>query len=160
MPPKFLKLYLSALKPHAALNVCKALRHFMAYAVSVELVEEDPTRGIKLKTPATDGFHSWDDNEIAAYRAKYPLGTQERLAAEIAANLGLRCGDVAKVGRQHMQAEPDPQGRWQNVIVYRATKTRKSRSADALRVPVLPDLQEALDAMPVSPHLTFLTDEG
>jgi hypothetical protein len=28
----------------------------------LQLVEKEPTPGIKLKTPATDGFHSWDDD--------------------------------------------------------------------------------------------------
>jgi hypothetical protein len=48
MPPKFISLTLNKMKPQAARNWFKAIRHLMQYAVSVELVRTDPTKDIKL----------------------------------------------------------------------------------------------------------------
>jgi hypothetical protein len=45
MPPKFIALMLSSMKPHAARNYFKAIRALCQFAVSVETIESDPDAG-------------------------------------------------------------------------------------------------------------------
>lgn len=148
LTPKVIQFYLRTLKPAVARNVRKALRHFLAYAVSMEIIDADPTRDIKVPSAKTTGFHNWTDDEITIYRARWPLGTQERLAFEIALNTALRCSDVIRLGPQHRRRNDD-------VIAIRQQKT----GGEPLEIPIHSDLQAAIDAT-VCPHLTYLTDNG
>lgn len=150
---KFLQLYLTTKKPFAARNTQKAIRHLMAYAVRTGMIEADPTQFRLPRVRKTGGFHSWEDAEIATFRAKYDVGVMARLAAELALHAGPRCGDISKLGRQHLVHDPDSDGLWTNVIVWRQGKT----GGDPLRIPVLRQLQDAIDGTP-SHGMTFLTN--
>jgi integrase len=151
--PKFLQLYLTSMRPFAARNMQKALRHLMAYATRIGMIKDDPTQFKLPRVKKTGGFHSWEDAEISTFRAKYKVGTMARLAAELALHAGPRCGDISKLGRQHLVHDPDPDGLWTHIIVWRQGKT----GGDPLRIPVLKQLQEAIDATP-SHGMTFLTN--
>jgi integrase len=102
MPPKFISLTLNGLKPQAARNWFKAIRHLMQYAVSVELVRVDPTRDIKLPKTSSREHRPWTDAEIAAYEAKHPVGSKARLAFGLGYYTAQRRGDVVRMGRQHI----------------------------------------------------------
>ena len=82
-------------KPHAANNFLKAMRGFFGWAEETKLVPVDPTKGVKLlsgKNPA--GFHTWTEEEVARFEARWPLGTRERLAAlDLLLYTGFRRGD-------------------------------------------------------------------
>jgi hypothetical protein len=105
----------------------------------------DPLAGIVCKLPKSDGYHTWTDQEIAQYRARWPLGTAARLAMELALETTSRRGDVTRVGPQRIR---------NGAIHIRHTKNR----ADVV-IPVTPELQGAIDAMPTT-HLTFLAYAG
>jgi hypothetical protein len=59
MPTKFIVLTLNKMKPFAAKSWLKSIRHLMQFAIKVEMIKTDPTQGIKLKTPKSDGIHTW-----------------------------------------------------------------------------------------------------
>lgn len=80
------------------------------------------------------GFHVWSDEEIAAFEAHWPIGTRERLAFAILLYTGLRRGDAARLGRQHIK---------DGVCYLRAEKT-----GTPLAAPVLPDLASIIDQSP------------
>jgi hypothetical protein len=62
----------------------KAIRGLPRAAVPT-MRRDDPTEGIAgIKMPKTKGHHTWTDEEIAQYRAHWPLGTQQRLVMEFA----------------------------------------------------------------------------
>ena len=46
--------------------------------------KDNPTAGINIKLKKTKGHHTWLDDEIEQYRARWPLGTQQRLVFEFA----------------------------------------------------------------------------
>src|SRR5262245_23911911 len=48
LPQKFVAHVLSKMKPHAARNWLKAIRHLMQFALAQELVAADVTQGLKL----------------------------------------------------------------------------------------------------------------
>lgn len=132
--------------PEAANLLVKVLRGLMAWCISEGWRKDDPTGGLKAIPTRSDGFLTWDEAQVAQYRARHPLGTRARLALELLATTGLRRSDVVRLGRQHVK----------NGVV--SIKTQKTGSQ--VDIPVLPEMQVALDAMPPSASLTFLITEA
>ena len=142
---------LSKMKPHARKNWLKILRPLMAFAIAKGERSNAPTAGIKVKTEASLGHMTWGDAEIARYRQHHKLGTAARLALELLLNVAARRGDAHVLGRQHLR---------NGKLVWRPHKTLRS-TAKQLAIPVVPELQAALDALPATDGLTFLvTDRG
>ena len=65
-----------AATPAAAGMFVKALRGFFAWALEAGYVTTNPTEGVKVVAVATEGFAPWTDEDVAAYRARWSLGTQ------------------------------------------------------------------------------------
>ena len=137
---------LRKLRPFAQRNVLKALRALMSFAVSDGLVEVDPTMGIKLdRIKDTGGFETWSETQIEIYRNRHKLGTRARLALELLYGTMQRRGDVVCLGRQHIQ--------------HGNLSLRQQKTGAQVDIPVLPELEDAIDAMPKAEHLTFLVTE-
>jgi integrase len=75
----------------------------MQHAVQEGIRQDDPTRGIKAIKVKSSGIHSWSEDEIAQFEAKYPVGTKERLALALLLGTGQRVSDVVAMGRQHIR---------------------------------------------------------
>jgi integrase len=137
---------LRKLRPFAQRNVLKALRALMSFALSDRLIDADPTVGVKLdRTNDTGGFKTWTDDQISIYRNHYPFGTRARLAVELLYGTMQRRGDVIRLGRQHIQ--------------HGTISLRQHKTGVPVDIPVLPELDAAIDAMPKAEHLTFLVTE-
>ncbi len=146
LKPDHVGRLISKLRPYAQRNMLKTLRGLMAFAVVEGLIDIDPTMGVKLKpVKDTGGFSMWPVEAIEKYRARHKLGTRPRLALELLYGTMQRRGDVVLLGRQHIQ---------QGVLSLRQQKTKAQ-----VDIPVLPELQSAIDAMPKAAHLTFLVTE-
>ena len=89
--------------PHQANNFIKSMRAVFVWAVEAELAGYDPTKGVKMLAPRSDGFHVWSDAEVLAYESHWPVGTRERLALDLLLYTGLRRGDAVQLGRQHVR---------------------------------------------------------
>ena len=142
LPKEFIVALLDTLPPHAALNWLKSFRHFFRWCLDRKLVRNDPTFGIKLKMPKSDGHHSWAEAEIAAFEAHWPIGSKPRLALALGLYTAQRRGDVVRIGRQHIR---------DGVLTVRQQKTGAT-----LAIPVHLDLTAIIAATPVG-HLTLLT---
>jgi integrase len=142
LPKEFIVALLDTLPPHAALNWLKVFRHFFRWCLDRKLIRSDPTFGIKLKTPKSDGHHSWTEDEIAMFEAHWPIGSKPRLALALGLYTAQRRGDAIKLGRQHIR---------DGVLTVRQQKTGVT-----LAIPVHPDLAAIIAATPVG-HLTLLT---
>jgi integrase len=124
---------------HAQRHLLNALRCLMRFAKDENLIETDPTVGLKgKKLPRSDGYKEADEDEIAQYQAHHGLGTMARLALEILLNTGVRRGDAIRLGRQHLR---------DGVITIMPKKT-ENKTGVVVTIPVHSDLQAALDAMP------------
>jgi integrase len=132
---------LDTMTPHSARNWIKTIRHFLKWAVTRKLIRQDPTWGIKVKVPKSDGYHSWSEDEVAQFEAHHPIGSKARLALALGLYTAQRRGDVVRMGRQHIRA---------GELVVRQGKTNA-----ALVIPVLPELAAIIDATPTG-HLTLL----
>jgi integrase len=135
-----------AATPHAAMNFLKAMRTLFRWAVSRQLATVNPTEGIKrLRTKDTGGFHVWTEDEIAAFQAKWPLGTAQRLAFDVLLHTGLRKGDAVKLGKQHM--------------VGGRIRYRTSKQSIPITLPIHADLAASIAARP-SKGLTIVETEA
>jgi integrase len=134
------------LRPWVQRNFMKTLRGLMAFCLTDGLVDADPTLGVKLaRVKDTGGFPTWSAAAIEQYRTHHRLGTRARLALELLYNtMGARA-DVLRLGRQHVQA---------GIVSFRRQKT-----GNPVDIPILAELQTAIDAMPKGEHLTFLVTE-
>jgi hypothetical protein len=81
---------------------------------------------------------TWDDERIAVYRQRHPLGTMARLAIELTLNIAARRHDIHLIGRQHLR---------DGFLTWRPHKTHRTTNK-VLTVRVMPELAAALDAMP------------
>jgi integrase len=145
LPQKFITASLGKMKPFAARNWLKAIRHLMAYAVSADLCGADPTQGIKLPKVKTSGIYTWNEQDIADYEAAHSIGTKARLALALGLHTGQRRGDVIRMGRQHIR----------DGILH----VRQEKTGIALDIPVHPELRAIIDATS-GDHLSFLTTKA
>lgn len=121
--------------PAQARNFLDAMRGLFRWALDAELVKVDPTGGVSNPPrKKTDGFIPWTEDHVAAYEARWPIGTRQRVWLDVLLYTGLRRGDAVRLGRQHVRAG--------------SIKTEKSGLTVEVPVIVLPVLQNTLDAGP------------
>ncbi len=140
-------LELMADTPGAGRNFLSMVRALMLFAVERGLRRDDATVGIKRpRLRKGSGFYSWTEDDIAAFEARFPLGTMARLALALLLYTGQRRADVVKLGRQHLRGDE--------------LHIRQQKTGAVLALPVHAELRQAIDAMPPAEHLTFLTLKG
>ena len=131
-----------AAKPSAAKHFLSAMRGLFRWAVSAQHVDRDPTQGaIKPRARRSGGFPVWGEEWCAAYEARWPLGTRERVWYEVIHCTGLRRSDAVRVGRQHAK-----NGRGM---------IRAMKNGETAFFTVSDRLQAALDAGPIG-ELTWI----
>jgi integrase len=128
--------------PAAANNYLKTMRALFRWAAGAGLVDTDPTQGVAKVIYKTDGHAPWTGEDIAAFEARWPIGTRERLALAIFVYTGLRRGDASRLGRQHIR---------DGVITLRTEKT-----GELVVIPIRPEFQRIIDASPKG-DLTLVT---
>lgn len=90
-------------RPTAANNLLKVLKIMLDLALDNGWIDINPARGVKGYPKKTAGFHSWTDDEIAAFEARHPSGSKARLALALLLYTAQRRGDVARMGWQHVR---------------------------------------------------------
>jgi integrase len=145
LPQKFIALTLNRLKPHAARSWFKTIRHLIQYTVAVGMMKSDPTQGMRLPSARNKSYRAWTNEEIAAFEARWPIGTKARLAFALGLWTGQRKGDVIRMGRQHIR------NGYLHVVQQ---KTKRE-----LNIPVVPQLRTVLEATPAD-NLTFLVTKS
>jgi integrase len=120
----------AATSPASANHFLKAVAGLFGWALEAEHVKLNPCDGVKLLSLKSDGHRPWTDEEIERFRTRWPLGSRERLALEILIGTGLRRGDAATLGRQHVKDD---------VVTIRTQKT-----GAVVSFPILPELAEAI----------------
>lgn len=135
-----------ATTPHQARHFVTALRGLFRWALDAGLVGSDPTLGVGTKKPKSNGFPVWTDDEITRFERRWPRGTRERVMFDIFLYTGLRRGDAARLGRQHVR---------DGIITLDTEKT-----GVRVTLPVLPELQATLDAGPTGDLAFIATASG
>jgi integrase len=104
------------------------------WAVDRKLMRNDPTAGVRVTRPKTDGFHCWSEDEIAQFEAHWPIGSKPRLALALGLYTAQRRADVVRIGRQMIRDD---------VLTIRQQKTGVT-----LAIPVHPELAAIVTATP------------
>lgn len=136
--------------PEAANIRVKALRGVLKWAIdnnkgalSVNVARDVP----KLKV-SEEGYHTWTQEEREQFERRHRIGTKARLAYALLFHTGQRRSDVVVFGRQHV---------YNGKLRFTQQKNRR-RKPISLELPILPELQQVLDASPLG-ELTFLVTE-
>ena len=137
----------------AARKLRKELIRFFDFAIKTRLRTDNPVaQADRIKVTASQrsrGFYSWTEDDIAAYRRRWPLGTRERLAMELLLWTGQRRIDGIWLGPAHIRGD--------------RIEMSQSKTGKDLGLPVAPQLLDAIKAMPAAPagatHF-LLTDAG
>jgi integrase len=131
--------------PAQAVNFVKAMRGLFAWSLEAGHATANPCEGVKVVSIATEGFAVWTDEDVAAYRARWPLGSHQRVAFEVLHETGLRRGDAVRVGPAHVR---------DGVIRIMTEKT-----GERVSIAISETLIEAIEAGPVG-ELTFIVGAG
>jgi integrase len=137
--------------PSQAKHFVTTMRGMFLWALDQpeRLVGVDPTQGVTFKRSKNDkkgGFPVWFEHEILKYEARWPRGTRERVLFDIYQFTGLRRGDAAVVGKQHVR---------NGVISLHTEKT-----GTLVTIPILPELQQTLGAGPLGDMCWFASLKG
>jgi integrase len=130
--------------PEAANNLLKVLRVLLSYAVSIDMVANNPAISVRRYKSEGEGFHTWTEAEIRQFEAKHTIGTRARLALALLLYTAQRRSDVVRMGWQHVRGD---------VIAVRQQKTNTP-----LLIPMHPELVQALASVPRT-NLMFLMTE-
>lgn len=136
-------------KPHAAARLRKLLAQLFVVARREKLVPDtfDPVKDTRApRAEETGGYHRWDEDELAQFEAKHPLGTKPRLAFALLLYGAQRSADV-----RYMTHKTIAGGR---------IRLRQSKTSSGVDVPVVPPLREALDAGPLGELLLIENNRG
>ena len=146
MPTKFLRALLDPMEPTTAKNWLAAIRALTGHAINRELIENDPTLGIKLRRMTGDGIHTWTEEQIARFESVHPIGSRERLAFALGLFTAQRRGDMVRMGRQHIR----------NGLIH----VTQQKTGKPLAIPVHPELQAILATVPATQMTFVMTARG
>ncbi|MBN9035503.1 MAG: tyrosine-type recombinase/integrase [Rhizobiales bacterium] len=132
-----------AATPHAAKNLLTLIRKLILAALDEEWIEADPTYRVKWR-PAYVGFRAWTADEMAAFEARWAVGSTPRLVYALALWLGNRRSDLVRL-------------RWDQLVerkllidgkieTLRGFQIVQKKTGKVLFVPETPMLAEALAA--------------
>lgn len=130
--------------PSAANNLRKRLGQLLDHAVALDWIKSNPARLTKAYKITGDGFHAWDEGEIARFFEVHEPDTVAHRAVTLMLYTGAARVDAVKLGPMNMKG-----GR----LEYRRQKTAKTNGV-LVSIPVHPDLADVLANCP--PDRPFL----
>lgn len=151
LEPRHIRKYLSGFGPHPANNRLKLWRALGRWWVDSGLIDTDPAMGLRKRDAGhSDGHTPWTAEDVAAFRAHWPIGTMQRFCLEILHQTGAAIGDAVTLGPGNMD------GPW---LRYRRSKSRTICTVPLfVPPPYYPpsgDLRACIEAAPR--HLTWLS---
>lgn len=129
--------------PSAANNLKKRLSQLFDFAILLGWRKDNPAKAVRSLKTTGKGFKTWQEQQIAAFEAKWPVGTMQRLAFDLALYTAQRRSDVRVMGPQHVK---------DGKISVQQLKTNKR-----LKLPIHPKLKASMAAT-ASGHLAFIVN--
>lgn len=133
-------------KAFQARHFVDTMRGMYKWAVGAEHVKADPTAGKAVAKPKTKGFPVWTEEDLEQFERRWPIGTRERVMFGVYCFTGLRRGDAARLGKQHIR----------NGIITIDTEKTGTR----VTIPVLPELAEIIAAGPTGELSIIASKKG
>lgn len=139
---------LAEVLPHrtAANMLRKRLSALMNFAVRIGMAPSNPVAATRPFKVEAGGFHTWTEDEIAAYEGRHLIGSKARLALDLMLWTGQRGGDARVMGPAHVRNK-------------RLVVTQEKTGA-TISIPVLPALAESILAAPSGGLVFLLSDHG
>jgi integrase len=134
--------------PGAANNLRKRLMQLLDHAVSLDWRADNPVKATKPYKTAGQGFHPWDEGEIARFLEVHGPGTMARRAVVLMLCTGAARVDAVKLGPWNIKGDR---------IEYRRQKTARAGGV-LVSVPIHPDLAAVLAEC--APDRPFLATEA
>ena len=130
---------MSARSDNQARHFLNAVSQLFKWAIANELFDgRNPCEGIKRPRNDSgnidDGHLPWPIELIEQYENRWSLGTKERLILDVYLYIGLRRGDAARLGKQHLRGG----------LVHLKTE----KTATPIYVPIHPTLANSIKACP------------
>lgn len=116
--------------PAAANNYRKSLARVFRQAIKMGLMKHNPVEATDAYKMEGDGYHTWTEEEIAAYEAKWPVGTRERLAFALLLHTAVRRSDMIKIGPANRNGD-------------RLNLDHEKNDSET-SIPITPELEEAI----------------
>jgi site-specific recombinase XerD len=140
----------------AAQKLRKELIRFFDFAIKAELCDRNPVRlaemvklTVEERIQKKKGFTAWTEDDIDSFRARWALGTKQRLAMELVLWTDQRRSDVHAMGR--------------NQIVGGRIPVIQEKGGEELWIAVAPQLLEAIVSMKpedTSPFCFIISRKG
>ena len=124
----------------------KPLSALMKFAVRIGMAGTNPvivTRPFKV---SGGGFHSWTEEEIAAYERRHPVGTVARLTFDLMIWTGQRGGDARKMGPASVRDA--------------RLELTQEKTKVFVSLPIMPGLAESILATPTVGAIFVVTEFG
>lgn len=132
--------------PAAANNMLKKVRALMGWAIANGWRKDDPTA--KIKTFRQGTHHTWTDEELAEFEARWPLGSRERTIYALALYTGQRREDIGTRTKRHYNARAG------TIWVV------QGKTGAELEIPVHPALRAAIEAWNPRHLVLLATPDG
>jgi integrase len=153
--------------PSQAKNFKQTMSQFFAWLKEAKIVKENPCDGVALpKRPRTGGFKEWTEEDVLKYEKRWPIGTRQRVMLDVYMYTGLRRGDAASVGKQHIAKQTVMErDEATGAIVPRVKEvislaTEKSQRQTVVHLPLLDVLKRTLEAGPTGDLAFICTEKG
>jgi integrase len=155
-------VFAKAGKASAARNLLIAIRamHPVAVEAGWRKKGDDPTAGVMLPKIKGKGYRTWTEQEATAFEAAYPPGTRERLIYEGYACTALRRSDMGRLGRQHLRPQKEIVYVGDYKVTHDLALPDQHKTGEPLTLPVLPPLQDAINALPDKQLMFFISPGG
>jgi len=136
--------------PTAANKRVKYLGYLLKWAIQNNKgqLSFNPARDVAKLRIDGDGHHCWTQQECEQFELRHPVGSKARLAYALLLYTGQRRSDVVLLGRQNIR----------NGKLCFTQQKNKRRKPVALELPILPQLQQVMNASMLG-DLTFLVTE-
>jgi site-specific recombinase XerD len=131
-----------------------------AWRFLCKTLRPDPSRSVRAERHKGEGYQPWTADDIARFRARWPIGTAPRAAMELLYWTGARISDGVRIGRGNIGAD--------GVLSFRQQKTGRPAyvpwtcALPAYAVSMADDRAMMMQAIePFAGHMTFIaTMEG
>lgn len=134
--PRHITADMAPLTASVALARLKTWRALCKHGLASGALLSDPTATIKRPEQAKNGGHeAWTRDEVATFRARWPIGTTQRAIFEVLHWTGARISDAVRLGPGMVRKE--------GVLVFRQQKT--GEPANVPWTCTLPGYVEAAD---------------
>lgn len=127
--------------PTAANNLKKRLAQIFDFAILLGIRTDNPARAVRSLRTRPGGHKTWQEEQIAAFEKRHPIGTTARLAFDLALYTAQRKSDVRTMGPQH--------------VARGKIRVKQIKTGKELSIPIHRNLAESIAATATG-HLAFI----